>query len=320
MNRALLLSWKECPVRILSEVPLSSYTTFRLGGPCRFFITCQTPEELETVVTHLLRNGEKFILIGGGSNLVVADQGLDCAVIRYYSGEPIVRIDGTDLIVSGSTLLDQAVVFALKQSLAGLNYASGIPGTVGGAVVGNAGAFGRQVGDTLKSVRVITPSGEIKKRSASQLGFSYRHSALKESAEIVVSARFGLSPGDQEQLRKERDQILQTRHEKHPNLQTHPCAGSFFRNIEPTSKAERRQAAGWFLEQAGAKNFRSGGAMIFDKHANIIVKTDDCTAQNVYDLHLLMAKAVKEKFDLDLVREVRFVGTLEGVSQKNIVW
>src|SRR5205814_2282947 len=110
--------------------------------------------------------------------------------------------------------------------------------------------------------------------------------------------------------------------EKHPNLQTHPCAGSFFRNIEPTSKAEKRQAAGWFLEQAGAKSFKVGGAFIFDKHANIIVKGKDCLSQNVHDLHLLMAKAVKEKFNLDLVREVRFVGKFAGKSEKikEVIW
>ena len=123
-------------------------------------------------------------------------------------------------------------------------------------------------------------------------------------------------------MRQEREEILKIRHEKHPNLKTHPCAGSFFRNIEPTSKAERRQAAGFFLEEAGVKFFRVGGACIFDKHANIIVKSNGCRSQDVYDLHLQMAKAVKEKFGIDLVREVRFVGEFQGrpSGMKQVIW
>lgn len=334
-------------MNILEGALLSDFTTFRLGGPCQTLFDCQTPQQLETVVQKLVAGSESlrprilseaprrsrgakskdhekanFILIGGGSNLVVSDEGLPINVIRYLSPKPLIERQGNDLIISGSTLLDDAVGFALENSLEGLNYASGIPGTVGGAIVGNAGAFGKQVGDYLKSVCLLTKSGIKKDVSAAQLGFSYRHSNLKETGDMIVWARFGLTSGDQSKLRQERNEILQIRHEKHPNLETHPCAGSFFRNIEPTSKAERRQAAGFFLEQAGVKSFRVGGAGIFDKHANIIVKSNGCRSQDVYDLHLLMAKAVKEKFGIDLVREVRFVGEFEGrpSGTKEVIW
>ncbi len=301
---------------------LSNYTTFRLGGPCRTFFDCQTPQQLETIIQKLVSQKENFILIGGGSNLVVSDDGLPLCVIRYLSPQPLIERQGNDLIVSGSTLLDGAVAFALENSLEGLNYASGIPGTVGGAIMGNAGAFGKQVGDYLKSVCVMTKSGNKKEVAPSELGFTYRHSNLKETGEIVLQARFGLTSGDQNKLREERNEILKIRHEKHPNLEVHPCAGSFFRNVEPTSKAERRQAAGFFLEEAGVKSFRVGGACIFEKHANIIVKSNGCRAQDVYDLHLKMAKAVKEKFGIDLVREVRFVGEFRGrpLAIKEMIW
>jgi len=304
------------------NAPLADYTTFRLGGPCRFLIACESPEELEAAVGELRESKKNFILIGGGSNLLVSDDGVDAAVLRYLSPRPLISREGTDLIVSGSTLLDHLVEFALECGLEGVNYASGIPGTVGGAIVGNAGAFGQQVGDHVTSVCLLTKDGIKKKVPPSRLDFRYRHSNLKETGHMVLSARFAMTPVDPEKLRQERRDILKVRHEKHPDLKRQPCAGSFFRNIEPTSQAERRQAAGWFLEQAGVKKFRVGGAVIFEKHANIIIKSDGCRSQDVYALSQLMAQAVKEKFGLDLVREVRLVGRFDGMPEgiQKIIW
>ncbi len=308
--------------KVIARAMLSDYTTFRLGGPCSALILCQKPEELEYVVGRLVAQNIPFILIGGGSNLVVSDKGLDCVVIRYVTDKPMVQSDGENVLVSGSTLLDDLALYAVKNSLEGLNCTTGIPGTVGGAVVGNAGAFGKQVGDTLAAVTLLTKKGKKHTVEPSALEFNYRHSNLKESEDIVLSVRFRLSAGNREALEKERQEILNIRHEKHPDLNVHPCAGSFFKNIEPTSKAERRQAAGWFLEQAGVKAMRVGGAAIFEKHANIIVKSSGCVSQNVFDLSCLMAKAVEEKFGLSLVREVRFVGDFLGrpESVKAAMW
>ena len=296
---------------------LENYTTFRLGGPCRVLMECRTPEELISAVLELNQNKTPFLLIGGGSNLVVSDEGIESAVIRYVSPTPIIEREGNDVIVSGSTELDALALFCVSEGLEGLNYTTGIPGTVGGAVVGNAGAWGKQVGDVLKSVTVIDPNGRHKEVDAAYCGFQYRHSRLKETGDIVVSVRFALTEGDPVALAQERAEIIKKRGEKHPNLKTHPCAGSFFRNVEPTSKAGHRQAAGWFLEEAGGKNLQVGGAQIFEKHANIIVKGKDCTAQDVYDISQKMIGIVREKFGFDLVREVRFVGKFKTPQQNN---
>ncbi|MCR4338227.1 MAG: UDP-N-acetylmuramate dehydrogenase [Candidatus Omnitrophica bacterium] len=291
---------------------LSAYTTFRLGGPCSLLIQCDTPEEVQQAVKALAQNKLPFILLGGGSNLVVSDQGLECIVIRYVSDTPRIEYHNDLITVSASTRLDDLALFAARRGLLGLNYTSGIPGSVGGAIVGNAGAFGQQVGDHLESVILLDRKGIQRKASPGELGFSYRDSKLKETGEIVLSASFRVEPGDAEKLLKEREETLNLRREKHPNLKTHPCAGSFFRNIEPTSRAGRRQATGWFLEQAGGKNLHVGGAKIFDRHANIIVKADEtCRAQDVYELSLKMAELAKKAFDLDLIREVRFVGPFQ---------
>ncbi len=302
---------------IIKQARLEDYTTFRLGGPCRFLIECPTPKELITTVQKLNQKNIPFILIGGGSNLVVCDEGLDVAVIRYVSHTPLIERDGNDFMVSGSTELDALALFCVDESLEGLNYTTGIPGTVGGAVVGNAGAWGKQVGDVLKSVTLLEPNGKKKEVNHDYCGFQYRHSRLKETGDIVVSVRFSLTPGNPIALAQERADILKKRAEKHPDLKTHPCAGSFFRNVEPTSKADRRQAAGWFLEQAGGKNLSVGGAQIFDKHANIIIKGPNCKAQDVHDLSIKMIEIVDKKFNFQLIREVRFVGKFDSRGPMN---
>jgi len=301
---------------------LSNYTTFKLGGSCPCLIDCRTPGQMEFTIKNLAAQNIDYIVIGGGSNLLVSDKGVSCVVVRYFSKTALIEREGNDVIVSGSTILDELPKFAVSQGLEGINYASGIPGTVGGAIVGNAGAFGKQIGDVLVSGELLSRDGVKRAVGVDSLGFTYRHSKLKESGDIVLSARLRLIPSDKNKLQVERDEILKVRHEKHPNLETHPCAGSFFRNVEPTSKAERRQAAGWFLEQCGAKDFRVGGAAIFEKHANIIVKTDGCRPQDVFELSLKMAQAVKEKFNLTLVREVRLVGDFKGKPKdlKDIIW
>lgn len=299
-------------MKTVFQALLKNYTTFQLGGPCRLLIECKTPGELAKAIIQLNKENLPFILIGGGSNLVISDSGLNLAVIRYASPEPLIERNGNEIIVSASTSLDDLALFCVQEGLAGLNYTTGIPGTVGGAVVGNAGAWGKQVGDVLKSAVILNEKGQSKEVDRAYFNFQYRHSNLKETNEIVSSVCFSLTEGNPASLAQERAEILKMRADKHPDLNKYPCAGSFFRNIEPTSKAERRQAAGWFLEQAGGKDLSSGGAQIFEKHANIIVKGPNCTSQDVYDLHLKMIEIVKAKFNLELQREVRFVGTFNN--------
>ena len=296
---------------------LAQFTTFQLGGPCRCLMECATPDALLSAVRQLARENTHFLLIGGGSNLVISDAGIDTVVIRYASPTPLIERDGDNVRVAASTELDALALFTVEEGLEGLIYTCGIPGTVGGAVVGNAGAWGKQVGDVLKSAVILDKQGNTKMVGPGYFSFSYRHSRLKETDDIILEATFGLKSSDPIALANERAQILRARAEKHPKLTTHPCAGSFFRNIEPSSKAGQRQAAGWFLEQAGGKNLNSGGARIFDQHANIIIKGPHCTAQDVYDLHLKMIGLVKNKFGLTLKREVRFAGKFNHAPGAN---
>lgn len=294
---------------------LALYTTFQLGGPCRNLIECTTPDELTQIVQKFKKENTPFLLIGGGSNLVVSDHGLNTTVIRYLSPTPLIELRGPDITASASTMLDDLALFCVNEGLEGLNYTTGIPGTVGGAVAGNAGAWGKQVSDVLKSAIILDTQGKPQIVGPDYFAFSYRHSRIKETDEIVTSVTFALTKGDPVALGNQRAEILKKRAERHPDIAIHPCAGSFFRNIEPTSKAERRQAAGWFLEQAGGKNLKVGGAYIFEKHANIIIKGPGACAQDVHDLHLKMMDSVKSKFGLQLIREVRFAGKFDNTLQ-----
>ena len=311
-QRALKEAGLVCELR----KPMASVTTFQLGGPCRALITCAEPDALVTAAAILRERGLPYMLIGGGSNLLVSDHGLDCYILRFVSTTPQIRQDGHRLLVTGGSILDHVAKFAAEAGLSGFVNTSGIPGTVGGAIVGNAGAFGWQVGDALEKVRLLAPNGQIREAANADLGFRYRHSDLRDAGEIVLDATFALEAGGSpDELLVERQRILDLRAGKHPHLADDPCAGSFFRNIEPTSAAARRQASGFFLEQVGAKEMRVGGARVFPKHANIIIKGDDsCRAQDVLDLSTQMAAAVKERFDLDLVREVRPTGAFERLD------
>lgn len=315
-------SLKARGIIVKKQEDLSSWTTFQLGGACSYLLLCSTADQLEITISSLVEHDVPFIIMGGGSNLVVSDQGIDCWVVRYYSQTPIITHRDNEIVVSGSTLLDHLAFYAADHGLEGVNFTSGIPGTVGGAIVGNAGAFGKQVGDVLKCVALMSLSGKKFTANTDELGFSYRHSKLKETGDIVISATFNVNKSDRETLLQEREKTLALRWEKHPDLKVYPCAGSFFRNVEPTSKAQRRQATGWFLEQAGGKQLFVGGAKIFPKHANIIIKTPGCTAKDVYELSQKMADLVKKNYNIDLVREVRFVGKIDGlpVSQNHLIW
>ena len=300
---------------LFAHEPLSRHTTFQLGGPCPVLIACATPEQLQAAVADLHRSGEAFELIGGGSNLLVADGGLPSAVIRYQSAQPFIAHAHGVLTVSGSTPFDDLAACAAREGLAGLELFSGIPGTFGGALAGNAGAFGKHIGDVVEEVTLLDRAGRLRHAAHAELRFAYRSSALQTSGEIVVAARLRLPPGEAAVLAHQRNECLMIRRQKHPDWHVTPTAGSFFRNVAPTSAAGRRQAAGWFLEQAGALEMRLHGARPFAKHANIIVRDGPCTAQDVLDLSRRMADAVARKFDLQLEREVRLLGAFDSYER-----
>ena len=294
---------------VVRGAKLSDYTTFKLGGSCPALIDCPDARSLAETVELLHGQSVGFLVVGQGSNLLVADAGIDSIVLRYCAEDaPDVQFDGSRVRVSGNTLLDDLAQLAIEKGMGDLSFCSGIPGTVGGAISGNAGAFGRQIGDVVKSVQLLDEAGCQRKVAAGGLGFEYRSSILKQTGGIVLSAVLQLRSEDIQAMERERGRIMELRRTKHPDWRTTPCAGSVFRNIDPTSAAERRQAAGWFLEEAGAKDFRVGGAHLFEKHANMVITDTGASALDVFNLMEKMIAAVQEKFGFKLEREIKLLG------------
>jgi UDP-N-acetylmuramate dehydrogenase len=304
-----LLKQLPAEAEVIRSPEMRSYTTFQLGGPCPALIQCPNAETLAASAALLVKNGRPYMVIGQGSNLLVSDHGLDCIILRYCTeAHPEVEFDGPRVRVSGNTLLDDLARLAIEQGVGDISFCSGIPGTVGGAIAGNAGAFGQQIGDVVASVRLMDAQGVVTRVEADELTFEYRSSALKTNGAIILDADLILKRCDVSTMQQERERILELRRTKHPDWKKNPCAGSVFRNVEPTSAADRRQAAGWFLEEAGAKDFHVGGARLFEKHANIIVAEPEATATDVYQLTEKMVQAVEDKFGFKLEREIKLLG------------
>ena len=287
---------------------LAECSTFKLGGPCENYFYCQTADELVDLVRSL---NQPYLLIGDGSNILFSDHGYRGHLVQFSNQESPLILQNNCITVSGGASLDALAAFSVQHGFDGLVSCSGIPGTVGGAVAGNAGAWGKQVGDFLASVTLMDRDGAVYACAADELQFRYRHSRLKTTGEVVLAAVFSCPQAAASTLEERRAEILMIRSEKHPDLSTTPCIGSIFKNIEPTSATAKRKAAGWFLERAGVKDFREGGATVYDKHANIIIKQEGCTAQQVHDLCGRMQQAVYDQFGIRLKREVRFLGEFD---------
>jgi len=240
--------------------------------------------------------------------VLVADEGIPEAVLRVCTELPDCRLEGDTMLVSAGVALDAVSQFAAEEGRTGLGFASGIPGTVGGGICGNAGAFGSQLGDVVDRVEVLTRAGMTRVLPREDLVFGYRCSSLQQTGDVVVRAWLCVGAGDRAQERAEREKILAMRREKHPDWRVLPTAGSFFKNLPPEEAGGHRRAAGRFLDEAGAKAMREGGAYVFEKHANIVMAGPGATARDVILLTSRMASAVQAKFGFALEPEVQVWG------------
>jgi len=291
--------------RAQASVPLRDVTTFRIGGPAARFITLSDPKELSRLVADLHVERIPWRLLGHGSNVLISDEGLNCLVIVFRDEDVRARIEGDLLVVSGSSGLHGLVVKSLKLGFTGLEFAAGIPGTVGGAVCGNAGAYGEQIGDRLAWVDVLSQDGGLRRIKHDELGFAYRRSRLQQSRDIVLCAALQLPRGNLESACNRVNEILAERKVKHPDWRETPCAGSFFRNFEPSSAADRRQSAGTLLDQVGAKLLHVGGAAVYPKHANILINKNAATCSEVLTLARILRQRLIDRGGPALFREVQ---------------
>ena len=282
---------------LLENEPLSKHTSFRIGGPARLFALPETVSQLTALVAFASENKLKWTVIGNGSNLLALDAGFDGLVIRTPEGKP--RWEGNQVTVPAGYSMSRLSAEAAQRGLAGLTFAQGIPGTVGGAVVMNAGAYGGQIADTLVSTRCITPDG-LYTLTGAEHKLSYRHSVYAEHPGwVCCEATFCLQPGDREQLAAEMADFAQRRRDKQP-LEW-PSAGSTF-------KRPKGCFAGALIEQAGLKGRSVNGAQVSEKHAGFIVKTGDCTATDIIELIRIVQDEVRAHAGVALEPEVRIIG------------
>lgn len=283
---------------------LYPHTTMKVGGPAELYVEADSTQKLIEAVIAARESGVPYFVMAGGSNLVIDDAGLSGLVIRYIASNLVA--DDMTLGCEGGLSLWSLVQEAGNRGWAGLESLAGIPGSVGGAVFGNAGAFGYSIGDILESGIVLTPANALETVGNDYFKFRYRHSYLKESGDILLSVKLKFKPGNKEALWKKMEEILALRAEKHPPHDW-PCAGSFFKNIEKADEPYGKLAAGILLDKVGAKNLRIGQAGVYFKHANIIVNHGGARSADIRRLANLMRQKVFDAFGITLEEEIRYV-------------
>lgn len=280
---------------LLLEEPLARHTWLRLGGPAQYFLTPRTEEELLAIVQTCRQLTIPIHILGSGSNLLVRDEGIRGAVIRVI--EPLlseVRVEGTNVIAGGGTMLSHMITEAVRAGLGGVEHLVGIPGTIAGAVVGNSGGRAGDIGQLASSVTVLTQDGTVATRKGDELSFSYRRSSFQDM--LVLSVTLSLTQDDSEELnRRIRKNWIMKR-------STQPLAdqsaGCIFRN-------PRGLSAGALIEQCGLKGLSVGKARISERHANFIVTEAGASSRDVEQLISRIQKAVAEKFAVDLELEIK---------------
>jgi len=286
-------------------VALKNHSNFRIGGPADFFFEAVTIDELRKVVAVARRSGFRYYVIGGGFNLLFDDAGFRGLIIRNacrgLEFDPVTL----RLTALGGTPLEDLTALCRTHRLSGLEFLAGIPGTVGGAVYGNAGAFGRSVGEILEEALLLDAAGTEKRAVApGDFEFGYRDSRLKRSGEVVLSAVFRAVSGEAAAVSACMDSYLALRAERHPSRDM-AYAGSFFKN--PLGPDGKRLAAGKLLELAGAKETTVGGAAVYEGHGNFLYNRGEATAADVRRLAAVLKAKVKERFGVELEEEVIFL-------------
>ncbi|MCR4668245.1 MAG: UDP-N-acetylmuramate dehydrogenase [Clostridia bacterium] len=287
-------------MRRIDNAPMSKYTSFRAGGTARLLVIPETVEELSSALREAASSGAPWLLLGNGSNTLFLDGEFPGTVIMPELGGTIEVLDSGVIKASADALLSRLARAAAANSLTGLEFAGGIPGSVGGGVFMNAGAYGGELKDCIVSADVLMPPEfELKTLGREELGLGYRHSALQENGAVVVSAAFALEKGDRAEIDAKMADLAARRSEKQPL--EYPSAGSFF-------KRPPGQFAGKLIQDAGLKGLRVGGAQVSEKHSGFIINAGNATATDIVDLMHAVQDRVLELYGVLLEPEVRLIG------------
>ncbi|MFA6183680.1 MAG: UDP-N-acetylmuramate dehydrogenase [Parcubacteria group bacterium] len=308
-------------MEIQKDVPLAPYTTFKIGGNSKFFTEARNREEIKEAVNYAQNNNLKIFVLGGGSNVLVSDKGFDGLVIKIKNNE--IKVDDMEISCDAGVSLMNLVNFSVKNDLVGLEWAAGIPGTVGGAIRGNAGAFGGEIKNSVVEIEVLDINKnplEIVTYDNNECKFSYRSSIVKENENLIlISVRLRLKKRADENSQDMIKEIIEKRLASQPS---EASAGSFFKNPIVTKDAiiEKFQhdtemkmrgdklPAGWFIDDLGFKGKKIGGAQVSEKHANFIINIENAKAEDIIILSSFLKQKVRDSYGVQLEEEVSKLG------------
>jgi len=285
--------------KILFDEPMKNHTTFKIGGPADVMIIPTSEEELINSVKFCRENKIDYFIMGNGSNLLVKDGGIRGVVIKVHEGYNNIKVNGSIIYCEAGALLSTVSKLALKHSLKNLEFASGIPGTIGGAITMNAGAYGGEMKDVVKKVRILDSNNEIKEYSNEEMNFRYRNSRVGDEGLIVLSVELELEPGEYSVIDETIKELTFKRTSKQP-LEL-PSGGSTFKRPEG-------YFAGKLIDDAGLRGLRYGGAGVSEKHCGFVVNLDNATCKDVTHLISVIQKVVKDKFGVKLETEIKLIG------------
>ena len=287
------------PEKIFKDYPMAPLTTFRIGGPADVFIEPKDASALSEIIKVCKKENIPFMLIGAGSNLLVSDKGIEGVVCRLGEGFDYVEVEGTKICAGASVSLAKLAKSAQRASLSGLEFASGIPGNLGGAIFMNAGAYGGEMKDVVIKTQYLDENGEFCEITGDAHDFSYRHSFFSSGDKYIISAEMELFPKNPDEILETMKDLNARRKEKQPLEK--PSAGSAFKRPEGYFAAK-------LIEDSGLKGVSVGGAQVSEKHAGFIVSNGNATAKDVCDLIKLVQKTVFEKFGVSIEPEIKITG------------
>ena len=298
----MIEQFKEISPQLMINEPMKKHTTFKIGGDADMYVSVESVEELSALIRLAKEKGVCYTVIGNGSNLLVSDKGIRGLVIEIGQGLAGYEVKGNVIYAEAGILLKKLASVAASESLSGLEEVSGVPGTLGGGVFMNAGAYGGELKDTVKKVTYVDCDGEIHTIDASECGFGYRKSIFSGGGKFIVSAELELKKGDKDEILSKMADYTKRRREKQPI--SYPSAGSTFKRPEG-------YFAGTLIEQAGLKGYRCNDAMVSELHAGFVINCGNATAQDIINVIEHTKKTVLDKFGVELEPEVRFIGNFE---------
>lgn len=285
--------------RLLFQEPMSRHTTFRVGGEAECIVMVETQEELSQLIPYLSRSGQEYFVLGNGSNLLVGDKGYQGVILKLGKRMQQILVDGNHIVAGAGALLSQVSVAARDAGLSGLEFAAGIPGTIGGAIVMNAGAYDGEMKQVVKTVRVMDKEGEILTLDNDTMEFGYRTSIIKDRPFIVLGVIMELTAGEKEQIGARMEELMALRKSKQPL--EYPSAGSTFKRPEG-------YYAGKLIMDAGMRGYRIGGAQVSEKHCGFVINAGGASAADVKEVIEEVQERVKDRFHVRLEPEVIFLG------------